>query len=369
MSRFTAALTHFLFLLISSSVLLGQGGITGHVNVTFRLQEQLPDNRRWVPGATVFVHDYGSHVTDHQGAFSIKVPIYRKRGVPAPLKLQVTSPNLAVLHPLDGIVELDTAELVITLEVVVVGPESDLQQELRTVRSRMQQLERSQALSRRQLNQLNKAMLDTIRSFTRHKAAMQAELKQLRQQQTVTSEALRQAEERLRAVEEDLRIRTLELYEALEEKFLRKQQHFNSIAAELEDYLIRVKDVRDMLPGIKNYFSVPGYGSNYNRVLEAYSDAFGVVNQHHQAHLLSVRRYWEDSALHSDLEKVYQLLIEQIHYQEIKPTTTALRISITDRRVKQTHQTAQAAHARLAPLLSQVEIEIREIIERLRLAM
>ncbi len=339
-----------LFVLLS--VLLATAPFSAQRSLVFSGRIVDESSARGVPGVLVRIVGQGEDVTDDDGIFRIALR-------PGTAEVQLTLPvGWAVQYPRGGRAPVPASgDVQVDIEV------KRLQAENQLLRQELDRLRREGRLRDAQLDSLRRAVEDSITTFE-NRAARAAGLYR---------DSLRRTEAEAAA----LRAEVQKLTQELEQVFIRrnKAETYGLISTELLAYVDRLKDVRDLLPGVRDAFLHPRAAEQFNATLQRYNTARNTLHDNHESRLGSVKLYWRDEPLADDLEEVYDLALEQIHRRLVLPmndeiigqmqaaaTGRKARVSAT----KKARKAADRAHAALAYPIEDLEKKIREVTLQLK---
>ncbi len=350
-----------------------QGDIIAVMEIDGRILERTDKVRKGVPDLHLNIEEH-QLTTDEEGRFEVKVPIYKENKSKPSLKLKVQSPDYQMIHPLDGLMEIDTANYMIAIEVFVCGKKFDwdARQKIDSQQDQIRKLKRKHGLSQNRINALNQLMLDTILFYENVRLAQENEIflleKRIKDSEVENAELTMQLEEiqeiLRRSQIENERI-TAQLFEAREEKYLRQQEYFENISVAFNDYLTRANDMRNLLPKVKEYFKNGAYTQLYNNTIVKYEPAYLQVNNSKDDFLQGVAHNWESEEVHVALGQTLDFLINDVHHQQIKTKFNEINGYLVNRKVKKAKQLANKTYEELAPILLKAEKSIRKCIYQL----
>lgn len=314
-----------------------------------------------VSGVTVSVFGQDYDITDEQGNFSLFIQptedfiILTLENCPFPL-----------IDPRSGQVSMPPPG---NLQVRVCAMENEkLRTKIEGLNNRIGKLERERQLSKRQLEYMHRTLLDTILFYE----------KQVRNLNLTLDEKNTQLAEKQREIEKlERKIASLEqqVFEALEEKYLRQQQTLKDIAAGLNAYRSRLKDVQHELPRLSNCFLHPDGCENFYSAIRKYSEARNKIDETHNANVESVAHYWESRPLSGQLEETYAYILKAIHepvmfgmlneqvLDPLKEYSTKKKGRIAAQ--KDTERGAEDVQKLLVPQVIELDIKIDEILKLL----
>jgi hypothetical protein len=360
-------------LLIYANTFFAQGDIIAVLEIHGRILERTDKIRKGIPDLQINIEEH-QLATNQEGRFSVKIPIYQKNRSKTSLKMGVQSPDYQIIHPLDGLMEIDTASYSLSIEVFVCGKKFDwdARQKIVEQQDQIRKLKNKHGLSQRRLNALNQLMLDTILHYENQRLAQQEEIVLLEDKLKSSKDENSELQKQLETIKESLRISLIEnekitaqLFEAKEERYLRQQEYFEKISTAFNDYLTRVNDMRNLLPTVKDYFKNGAYTQLYNSTIEKYEPAYLQINNPKNDLLQGVEHNWDSEEVRKSVEQTFDFLIQQVHHQHIKVRFTEINDHLANRRVNKAKQLANATHEELAPLILQAEKAIKASIDLL----
>ncbi len=358
---------------------------SGIIEIRGQLMEQVDDQRRGVPGVQVYIYENGVFQselqTEQNGHFSFKLALKNSE-----LKLEIRPRDYRIIIPHEGLLDMP-AELnatlqnapaleveIVEMEIVVVGPQTPvvLEKELEDLTKQIDRLKAKNQLSLHQINALGRTMLDTIAYYENQKLSYEKAIESLRQKvaneqqsnQRLQDSLLRN-QQQLQHLNRQVDDLTHKLFAALEEQYLRQKTHFDDISSSLANYLIALKDLQEILPQVKQYFSNSNYAQSYNATIARYSKAFININNHHQAYLEGVERYWKPPSLSNDLRGVFDFLLVQIHREKLKPAMNEMTNFLQNRNLNKAQKIGITMLSSLSPMTNKLEKDSQKVIQQL----
>lgn len=347
-----------------------------HFTVEGKIVQLFDNEKKAVSGVKISIPGQGSAMTEADGRFSIKVSSDLEY-----ISLETSSSDLFLLPD-----RMNLPPPTHNLEIMLCCGEQvdpDFQERIDRLNAKIRKTEREKKLSQRQIIALQKVMFDTILHFQTELFLNQKTIEKLRAEQedlqnenaelNSNIEQLTAANEKQRAKIEELEDK---LYDALQEKFLRQQQHYKLVSEELQEYLDRIKDLRDWLAHIENYFGHPKGRQQFVDCINSYNTAWKTISLSHQTHIQSVENYWDEVELAVRLNANYDFLLHDLHEDlMLDPLRTSVLDPLTKYSNRKMGRGAALRTAKLGaknileqlnPMLDDLEYRINTIKKDLR---
>jgi len=116
---------------------------------------------------------------------------------------------------------------------------------------------------------------------------------------------------------------TREIADLQETVGLKQQLFYKKISGELIVYADRLKDLRDMLPRVRDAFIDQHSMARFDKTITSYNTARDSLLQNHRGQVEIVRVLWGASAADS-LSVVYEKALTQVHQLHVLPLNTTL---------------------------------------------
>lgn len=303
-------------------------------------------------------------VTDARGYFSFKTPKNQSS-----IRIDIPPDEFAFLDPRDGNIILNNPNISLEVKITVVSKEKDenLYQEIKNLTRKVNGLE----MDKKRLNSMYNALRDSLMEMRQQRTRLAQKVQNLE----VRLGRARDRNENQQKVLEDLRIRLVEkereneslrqaLFVALEEKYLRQQDIYNQISEDLQEYLVRIKDIRDQNKYLQDYYKSNNYNP-YKRAAIAYNNSFEKIKKNHKGLLEGVNRYWENPALYQRLAQLYEFLLISLHEEKLVPSFNELNREISQKRIKKIKQMGQSLESTLNPDINDLEKMIANVLDAL----
>ena len=337
-----------------------------------RLVEVVNGKTVGVPGVTIRVPGQWEDKTGDDGTFTLSLSKAERY-----VELELVPANYEFIFP--DIVNLPPSNTFVKI-LVCCGEETDQQFKSQVVQldKKIDQTIRQRKISKRQINQLKRQLIDTVLYYQtvvylneQSIQKLEANLEAATTENQALQDSLASYQEQLQKAHQQISVLSQELYAALEEKFLRQQEHYTRVSTGLQNYLDRLKDLRDWLPQLGNYFRHPQAQQQFNVVVTAYSEAWRHISTEHEKDLSAVAHYWENLAVMEHLELVDRYILDTIHkdvmltpFNEmvIRPIQqwSSRQMALGPARKKAT-KGAQQIKDQLDPLIEQLEVMIQEM--------
>ncbi len=268
----------------------------------------------------LFINSYGNCQTKLDGSFEIKVPHENQN-----LKVEVRQPGYTVVHPRDGTILLEglpSRDTTIDLNILILREDELNQwQEFEQVKEKLAQLEQESQLTQRQLNRINEALVDTILHFQERKYAQEKQIASLESGLQSSEEERERAAsvymENLESMDDSIQNLMVELFDALEERYLLQKEYYDQISGDLATYISRTKDIRDQLKSLEMVFqSVEGSG-DFRQLIIDYNEIYEKLNEDQEGDLEAIDHYWENDAITREAEELFEFILDDIHRKTI----------------------------------------------------
>lgn len=341
--------------------------ILEYIDVRLNITEKVGTQTQPLSNADLKISDIGSVATDEQGNYSFKYPV---NGQTDPkLSVELLSGQHKLLQPLDGNICLNPteSEMVIDLVVVNMAEESEaFKKRISGLEQKISGLRQQNKLTQQQLNALNATLLDTILHYESIKARLTSKVEVLQDLTEEQRQALEAQQNEIDALNARVDVLTQELTAALEEKYLRQNQYFKDVSANLTQFLRSAKDIRDHLPHIKTYYNSPGGFQGMDRDCRLYEEAFVELDDRQQEYLEGIDHYWQNATINKDLEEVFDLLIKGLHLSQVRPLVNDIFNEVRKQKPGKAQKMANNSQETLAVNIHSLEQKINRILVKLR---
>ena len=288
------------------------------IEVRGRVVEIVNGKAVGVPKVTVAISNTDYDITAEDGSFTL----YSKSSNQKFVKLTLTtSNNREMLAPIEGVVNIPPSK---NIEVMLCSQQNDaLKSKVSALNTKVKSLQSKYNLSARQLQTLQKEMLDTILFY---EARIQ-EIQAVNARQTDASKSeIQEKDKIIKRLEADLQRTMQQLIAAKDAQFLEKQTHFQSISATLRQYLDALHNLRDMLlpDRVATYFINEAAMLQLNKKIDAYNLARDGLLSKQDAHLTAVQHYWTDPSVKTQLEATYTYILAEVHDKTVYPANSSV---------------------------------------------
>jgi len=318
-----------IILIILSLILSGMVTVTvaqvkaETVEVRGRLVEQIDDQKRGVPNIEIKVKTKKPFKTNKTGDFKFTVD-YKKSDY---LNISISNQGYRIVSPLEGIIELMGEQLlyqnpIIQVEILVVGDYTDpvLEEKFFEVERKVKSLERERQLHRKQINKLHEQLIQKTLAFEnqrQHRKKKMNEMQRNLDSQIHQNKNLQDSLKLLQIQNGKLNKRvdelTEELFYALAEKYKRQQKYYKEFSKELQDYLVKVKDLRDWLKHMDDYFLNPQAQEDFFHVVSEYEKTWLIINNKHASYEKAVDQEWDNKFALKNLQNTFRYILDDIH--------------------------------------------------------
>lgn len=355
-------------LILIHQILLAQQ--TPVIEVRGRVVEMINGKAVGVPKVTVYITDVDYDITEPDGSFTVHSKATNQKFV----KLTLTNglDNREMLAPIGGVVNIPPSN---NIEVMLCSQQNTaLKSKVTALNTKVKSLQAKYNLSARQVQHLQKEMLDTVLFY---EARIQ-EIQMVNAQQNAASNAKIQEKDKLiKRLEADLARTMQQLVDAKDAQFLEKQTHFQSISATLRQYLDALHNLRDMLlpDRVATYFINQAAVPALNKKIDAYNLARDGLLAKQDAHLTAVQHYWADPSVKTQLEATYTYILTEVHDKTVYPaefTVVDILKKYTTRKLGRQEAQKKAVEAtkepfsRVTVLLPTLEEKITNTINNLK---
>jgi polyhydroxyalkanoate synthesis regulator phasin len=334
-----------------------------HVNI----KEKIAGEVKALPNAKLLISDVGEVNTDNQGSYDFIYPV--RNAVDPAISISLLSENHKMLKPIDGTIELDPSRQEMYIDFLVVNMESEspeFKKRIAELEKRVAKLQSKNALTKQQLNALNSTLLDTILFFEANRKQLEsqiASLEDLTEEQKAEISTLHNQVQILEGQVDNL---TIELEQALEERYLRQNQYFKDVSACLLNYLRKTKDLRDHLPFIKSYFNSPGGFQSFDEDIRAYNKIYEEFDGNHLSYLEGIERYWENPKIGGEIEEVFDFLSKGIHQAQVLNVMRDINGQLHKQNPGKAQKIASLAYEDLSVNVQALEKKINRALTQLR---
>jgi len=325
------------------------------------------DSEKGLAGVELWVrHEKGApskKVTDTKGYFSFKTPKNQNS-----IRIDIPPDEFAFLDPRDGHVILNP-KISLQVKITVVSKEKDekLYREIKSLTAKVSGLQ----MDKKRLNAMYDALRDSMMDMRAIRSQLLSQVEALEERLGRSRERNELQQQELEALKKQLADKEQEnqglraaLFDALEEKYLRQQNIYNQISEDLQEYLVRIKDIRDQNKYLQDYYKTNNYNP-YKRAASAYNKSFEKIKKNHKGLLEGVQRYWENPALQQRLAQLYDFLLIRLHEEKLVPSFNDLNREISQRRIKKIKQMGQSLEASLSPDIDDLEKMIAHVLDAL----
>ena len=341
--------------------------VLDHVNIRLKVTEKTVDKIQALANAKLKISDYGEGVTDDRGFFDFTYAV--RKNVDPKISIALLPDEYKVLKPLDGSIEIDTSDESMFLEFFVVNmaEESEaFKKRIDELQGRIDRLKSKNALTQRQLNEVNNRLMDTIIYFETMREGLE---RQIVEYENVTAEQQREIDAQRKQIanlEDQVDQLSSELEAALEERYIRQNQYFKDISSNLYGYLRKAKDVRDHLPYINTYFSSAGGYENMGRDINGYNAQWEKFDDNRLSYLEGVEHYWESDAVVREVEDLFDFLAKGIHQDQMYPTMHQINSELHKQNPRKAQKAADLAYEDMVINLRELEKRINSALSDLR---
>lgn len=346
----------FVFLCTTCVHLLGQ-----NMELRGRVVEVSNGKVKGVPNVKVKIIGESVNVTKPDGSFSLFIPAKKEY-------VTISLENCAhpMISPYAGRVNLPPSG---ELQIRVCALENTrLRNKIDKLGAQIGKLEKERKLSNRQLSQMHQVLLDTILYY-------EDQIQQLANNLAEKEAQLDEKQKQTNALEQEVALLQQQLFEALEEKYLRQHKTYKDLSAGLNNYRSRLKDVQREMGRVSDCFLHSEGCNNFYSAIRKYSEARNDIDESSNSNVEAVAHYWDDKNLSDQLRNTYQFILKTVHEpvmfdmvneQVINPIKDyAARKRGRMAAQKEAERGAEAAMKELAPLITELDIKIDDILKLL----
>ena len=362
----------FTYLLLSLMVLANQMLVaqqTPVIEVRGRVIEMVNGKAVGIPKVTVSISNTDADITAADGSFTL----YSKSGNQKFVRIAVTGmDNRQLLAPIEGLINIPPST---NIEVLLCSQQNEaLKTKVAELNIKVKALQSKYNLSARQVQVLQREMVDTILFYEQRIQEIQA----LSTQQNAASKSeIQEKDKIIKRLEADLRQTMQQLLAAKDEQFLQKQTHFKSISTVFRQYLDALYNMRDMLlpDRVSTYFINEAAINELGKKINAYNAARDVLLAHQDAHITAVQHYWKDPSVKEQVEATYRYILTEVHDNTVYPAEFTVNETIKkyltkklgrQEAQKKATQAAKEPCSRITVLLPILEEKINTTINSLK---
>ncbi|HFA47781.1 MAG TPA: hypothetical protein ENJ95_02040 [Bacteroidetes bacterium] len=252
-----------------------------------------------IPDITVNAIGEDYDITGTDGSFLLNLPLDKES-----VTIILENCPHPMIAPLNGYLPIPPSGF---LDIKVCEADNKkLRKKVDELNQKLKNTERKHRLTKRQMTEMHKQMLDKILDLEQQVEGLEKELQS-------AGDELDKANEKAEELKKKNAELEAELFLALEEKYLRQQQYQLEISSTMEDYIVKLKDLRDWLAHFDDYFRGQGAQMDFNKKNNAYGEAFEKLNGNHANYLLNIRNYWDSELLENDAGALFKKALEDIH--------------------------------------------------------
>ena len=252
-----------------------------------------------IPDITVNAIGEDYDITGTDGSFLLNLPMDKES-----VTIILENCPHPMIAPLNGYLPIPPSGFI---DIKVCAKDNEkLRGKVDELNQKLKDIERKHRLTKRQMTEMHEQMLDKI-------LALQQQVEGLEKELESAGEALGAANERITELEKKNAQLEAELLLALEERYLRQQQYQLEISSTMEEYIVKLKDLRDWLFHFGDYFSGQGAQMDFNNRNTAYGQAWENLNLNHANYLLNIRNYWDSRLLENDADALFKKALKDIH--------------------------------------------------------
>ncbi len=356
--------TVFVLMLLGNLI---QAQVLDAIDVHLTISEKVAQEIHALPNAMLEISDVGQVKTDTKGNFDFVYPV--RNEVDPVISISLLSDEHKMLKPVDGAIALDPTREEMYIEFLVVNMESEspaFKKRVENLEKRIAGLKSKNALTTRQLNALNSTLLDTILHYEANRKILEGRIAEFESLSDAQQEEISKLKEQVSSLEGQVDQLTMDLEQAMEEKYLRQNEYYKNITSNLLAYLRKAKDIRDHLPFIQTYFSSPAGYQNFDKDIRSYNKLWSEFDNGRMSYIEGVTRYWENKVLANDVEDVFEYLVNSIHQNQMLTTIRNINVELHKQKPKKAQKIANLAHGDITENLRSLEKRINRVMLQLR---
>lgn len=260
---------------------------------------------------------------DKDGSFSVRIPYHSDQ-----LRIDLEKSEYQVIQPKDGNHYIESKVVPNTkysMLIVIVsdGIDETLRKQLIDAQKEVDRLKSKNLYTNRQLQSLNKKLIDSIqvyqsrfKSFEKSIAQLEGDNQNLKKSSAAHTDTIEQLRQELLNIREDNAVLITKLSAAMEERYLKQKAQFESISTNLRLYTSRVKDLRDHLRLLESLVK-SGKTTYYYKTLDNYNESYEEMEGSRDEYKNSIQHYWESDRLSQEYTDLENLIINEIHKKDL----------------------------------------------------
>ena len=284
------------------------------IELSGRVVETANGVTKGVPKVKIVINNIDNDITASDGSFKVFLKSTNQKFV----ELTLTDmDNRQIVSPIDRVVNIPPSN---NIEVLICSQQNhELISKVGALNKKIKALQEKYNLSKSLVQKLQKEMVDTVMFFEQKIQIIEAE----NDRRNIKSKSdLGQKDKRIAELEKELDKIQLQLVEAKDEYFLKKQMIFQSVSAALRRYLDAVQNLRVMLlpDRVSHYFINEEALKQLSRKIDAYNASRDILLGGQDGHINAVQHYWPmPSSAKRQLEATYAYILSDIHDKTVYP--------------------------------------------------
>lgn len=363
MRLFKNQLVGFLLLL----PLFSYSQVLDFIDIHLTVLERVGNTTHALSNAVLNISDEGKVVTDSKGTHTYTYALRNK--VNPEISISLISEEHKMLKPLDGSIMVDPTREKMYIEFLVINTETEspaFKKRISELERKVSSLKNKNELTKQQLNKMYETLLDTVFYYEGIKTALEAEVVSVKGLNEEQKRLIEEQQAKIRDLEAKVDQLTEDISAALEEKYLRQNEYFKDISANLREYLRTSKDIRDHLPNIKTYYNSTDGFKGLDRDLNLYNKVYAEMDDKHLAFLEGVDHYWNNDLISRELEDLFDLIIKGIHLNQIFPVVNNILDQLRKQKPVKAQKAADEAYDDLVLNINDLEKKVNHILINLR---
>lgn len=294
-------------------------------------------DQRAVRNTRVVIVGVSETRTDDDGLFRVSIPAQLA-------EVQIELEQYDVVYPRGGrtpVPKSAATPVVIEVKKLDISGQEKL---VRRLRETVQKLEADKRFKEAELDQMEKSLQDTIRSYQRL-------FDESHGRSTELLDSLQQTIQNLLAAQESTLL------------VQKKAQRYREITQSLLDFLDQAKNLRDALVRIDDVFLSEKARSDFEKQVLAYNAARDSLYNRHKSYIEDVRLFWKDNDATQKMEMIADLALVQIHEGIMLPMNAGVIAPVRDYATGQRPRLAAQKKARkgAAKALEQLAFPLRNL--------
>ena len=327
---------------------------SGHILVEGRLIDESTQPGKSLAGVNIWV-GRSLYTTDERGYFKFKILDFQREST-----LRISSGNFRITKPRGGILPPLSRPQFQHIDIYVIDPvkSPSLNKKLEDLEQKLAYTERRYGLTQEQLNRMYQELRDTVFYYEEEKRQYNQRLRSLNQRNEDLNSIIQSLEQKNRELTE-------QLYRALEDKYRKQIQYFNAITADLNEYLVRARDLYDFLPILRRIYTTNfrmGADQAFVTAKAEYEAIFLKIGKRQHQYTEAIRHYWDSPAVGLQLKETLDFILLSIHGSGLRPALEQIEDALSPYRPARAVKIGQEAYYLLSDDMMDLEYTIYDTI-------